>query len=359
MVRHGYTACGTCHLDPSGAGVLTQYGRAQGEILLQSRYGKEPEEASRASNFLWNALSTPDWLLGGGGVRYLGMGIKIGDAPVTTDRILMQADLAAGVQAGGLRAGASLGVVSTSSTPASVSGSVVSREHWIGYAFDEGAWLVRAGRINVPFGIRSIEHTLWVEQMTRSDLNDTQQHGVALAYSGELFRGEVMAIAGNFQASPDAVRERGYSGYLEFTPLTRLGVGVSSRITHAARDIALRVADTRQTQGVFARASPWTPLVLLAEADVLIQSPTGARAPRGFATMLQADLEPWQGLHFTATGETQDFAGGGVSAGGWLTATWFFGPHLDLRADLMNRSEMAGNQRIRVLAYMAQGHVYF
>ena len=96
MVRHGYTTCATCHVDPSGSGVLTPYGRAQGEILLQSRYsGKPEEEASPAANFLWNALRTPDWLLGGGEVRYLALRTKVGDGPTAGDLILMQGDLAA------------------------------------------------------------------------------------------------------------------------------------------------------------------------------------------------------------------------------------------------------------------------
>ncbi len=32
----------------------------------------------------------------------------------------------------------------------------------------------------------------------------------------EKLRFEVMAIAGNYQIEPDAYRERGYSGYVEF-----------------------------------------------------------------------------------------------------------------------------------------------
>src|SRR5713101_8637381 len=87
MIRHGYTACATCHLDPSGAGVLTPYGRAQGDILLQSRFGSAGEEAAPSSNFLWSAVHTPDWLLGGGGVRLMELATRIASAPTTTDFI--------------------------------------------------------------------------------------------------------------------------------------------------------------------------------------------------------------------------------------------------------------------------------
>jgi len=360
MIRHGYTTCATCHVDPSGAGVLTPYGRAQGEILLQSRFsGKPEEEASPAANFLWNAVRTPDWLLGGGEVRYMGLRTKIGDGPTAGDLILMQGDAAAAVQVSGFRASASLGYVTSTGSPAAVAGQIVSREHWAGWAFGEGELLVRAGRINVPFGIRNIEHTQFVRQTTRTDINDTQQHGVAVSYSSELIRAEVMGIAGNFQIQKDVNRERGYSGYVELAPLTRFAVGVSSLVTHAAQDLFLRVANTRQAHGVFARASPWRQLALLGEADYVIQSLSGAPSQNGLASMVQADYEPWQGVHLIATGETLDVAGAGISYGGWLSAAWFFAPHLDIRADFVNRSEVVGANRYGVLAYMAQGHLYF
>jgi hypothetical protein len=359
MIRHGYTGCATCHVDPSGEGVLTPYGRAQGEILLQSRYGSPSQEASPWANFLWNAVRPPDWLLGGGGVRVMGLATKVAGAPVTTDLILMQADLAAAVVAGGFRATASVGVVTSNGSAAAVAGNVVSREYWAGYAFHEDEWLVRAGRIDVPFGIRAIEHNLFVRQATRTDINDTQQLGVAVAYTGERVRGELMGIAGNYQISPDAHRERGYSGYVELTPTNHLGIGISSLVTHAADDIYLRVANTRQAHGAFVRYSPWQPLALLAEADFLVQSPSGLPTRRGLATMVQADLEPWQGVHFMVTGETYDPGAAGVSYGGWLSAVWFFAPHLDIRADVIESSDMFGNQRTPVRAYLAQAHAYF
>ena len=35
MIREGYATCAECHLDPSGGGLLTDYGRAQSEILMR------------------------------------------------------------------------------------------------------------------------------------------------------------------------------------------------------------------------------------------------------------------------------------------------------------------------------------
>ena len=62
MIRHGYTGCVPCHTDPSGgAGVLTEYGRAQSDLLLRMRYTESSEsgEADNASKFLWGLIPTP------------------------------------------------------------------------------------------------------------------------------------------------------------------------------------------------------------------------------------------------------------------------------------------------------------
>ena len=40
MIRHGYSGCGVCHVDPSGAGLLTDYGRAQSELLMATRWSE-------------------------------------------------------------------------------------------------------------------------------------------------------------------------------------------------------------------------------------------------------------------------------------------------------------------------------
>src|SRR5580765_4457787 len=67
MIKHGYSTCTPCHADPSGSGLLTEYGRAQGELLLRTRYGAKKgegeEEAGKVAGFLWGAVKPPEWLL--------------------------------------------------------------------------------------------------------------------------------------------------------------------------------------------------------------------------------------------------------------------------------------------------------
>ena len=370
MIRHDHNGCVQCHMDPSGSGLLTAYGRESGDDELTMRYRPAPAgDEARKSGPLWGRLDAPDWLLVGAGFRLAFLDTKVSGAPAgptgspsaawSGRPILMQADLRAGVRVGGFRASGTIGVV-TDKSYASVAGNLVSREHWVGYSFDSDTFILRAGRMNLPFGIRSIEHTLWVRQSTQTDINDMQEHGVALAYNTQKIRGEIMGILGNYQISPDAYRQRGYSATLEAVPVSGLAIGASSLLTHVSEDFRLRVENLHQAHGLFVRASPVAPLVILAEGDLVIDSPKGSTTAKGFATMLQGDVEPLQGLHLILTGET--WAPGGsetlTSYGGWAAVDWFCLRQLDVRADFMWRSMAFGAERLDAMAFLVQLHLY-
>ncbi|MEZ4227436.1 MAG: hypothetical protein R3B13_41240 [Polyangiaceae bacterium] len=225
-------------------------------------------------------------------------------------------------------------------------------------------WVVRAGRLNLPFGLRIPEHFMWVRDSTRTDRDSDQQHGVAIAYGGQSVRGEVMGIAGNYQVNPDRYRERGYSGYAELSVTPGATVGLSSLVTVAQADrVSLeQSATTRGAHGAFTRLVLAEPLVLLAEADTLHTS----RRKLGYVGMVQADYELTQGLHLIGSGEILDtgyrepasnvdvpkVAGVGKPRfGGWVSLDWFFLPQLELRVDLLGRQDSGG-------AALAQLHAY-
>ena len=70
MIRHPYSGCVPCHADPTGSGLLTPYGRALSEQVLRTRYGKvSPEDQGELGQFMWNAVTLPDWLLMGASFR--------------------------------------------------------------------------------------------------------------------------------------------------------------------------------------------------------------------------------------------------------------------------------------------------
>jgi hypothetical protein len=376
MIRHGYTGCNTCHADPSGGGLLTPYGRAQGELLLRTRYGSETkaEDPGAVANFLFGAVTLPDSLLLGADVRAAELDVMTPGSPATTQWIWMQADVEGQwTVADRVHFNGSLGYVPQGDLPASLTpwpaDNIISRVHWVGADLDaDKEWTLRAGRMNVPFGIRSIEHTYWVRTATGTDIDATQEDGLALAFNTPGLRGEAMLIAGNLQVSPADYRQRGYSAYLEWTPYERLALGASSLVTHADRDITLQTPAWRQAHGAFARWSPWGPLVVSTEWDatVVSQPPTATRAAQstvGVAGMLNLDLEPLQGLHVGATGEILDSSVSGsarlpAAYGAWCTVWWFFAPRLDLRGDFVAQSLPAGPTRTSIEMLLAQIHAY-
>jgi hypothetical protein len=345
MIRHGYTGCMPCHTDPSGgAGALTEYGRAQSDLLLRMHFGEtnpESGEADKTSRFLWGFVAPlPEQIRLGGDFRESFFSNKVEGSKLQQKFMAMRADLYTDIKVGRFRAAASLGYLPEGDLPASLTSNstdnIISREHWLGAELDDdGAWLLRAGRIAVPFGIRMIEHTLWARTLTRTDVDATQQYGLALSFARDKLRGEVMGIAGNFQISPDDFRERGYSAYAEYAPLTTLAVGASSLFTRATRDIVYGVTDYRFANGPFVRYSPVPALVLFGEADWVYQSLTWNGHRSGYAAFVQADYASVQGFHLMATGEIMN--GGSrdepASFDGWLSAVWFCLPHVDLRFD--------------------------
>lgn len=419
MIRHGYGGCTTCHADPSGGELLTRYGRAQSDLLLRMRYGSDSVSAaasqtekpkddsfdsfdddfsvdkkakktakpatkpsaesnesgpSASSGFLWGLFEQPDWLLLGGSLRAAAL-LRGGQVRVFP----MQDDFYGQLKLGPVRVAGSIGAAKVkASSPHARAAQVttnqgneinlISRTHWVGLDLgDRGDLLLRAGRMNLPFGIRMSEHLMWVREGTRTDRESDQQHGVALAYSGMNVRAEVMAIAGNYQVNPDKYRERGYSATVEVLAAKSVAAGVSSLVTVAQADrVSLEQAKTlRGAHGVFARFAPTQPVVVLLEADAL----HATRRDLGYVGFAQLDYELVQGLHVGGTGEALDIGyektAGSIAGidtprtvgvgkprfGGWLTADWFFLPHCDLRVDAILRQESA-------FSLLAQLHVF-
>ncbi len=376
MIRHEYTSCKTCHADPSGGGLLNAFGRAQGENLLRTRYGRpDATDTGKIGDFLFGAVELPESVLLGGDVRAAVLRNIPAGGTGTNRFILMQSDLEGQVALGRVRANASVGYVHEGAVGASLTRGLndrlVSRVHWVGVDFGPGnKLLLRAGRMNLPFGVRSIEHTMWVHSEPRVDINAAQQHGVALAYNTSKIRTEGMVILGNFQVSPDKFRSRGFAGYFEYALTRRLALGASSMITHVDEDLSLQTPAWRHAHGVFARYSPAKPLVMTFELHYLnVSQPTPGTTARGVAGMFSTDFEPVQGVHVGPTLEilNRSFSTDRSSVGAWASAWWFFLPHADVRVDAIWQAiggpadAAAGatsTGRTKVTTLLAQLHVY-
>lgn len=66
-IRHGYNSCQTCHVAPSGGGVVSKYGKMTSEAFMSSF---SYENQSRP---LWGLYDLPAWVDVGGDVRYVSL----------------------------------------------------------------------------------------------------------------------------------------------------------------------------------------------------------------------------------------------------------------------------------------------
>jgi hypothetical protein len=350
MVKKNYGSCAACHVSPSGAGQLTPYGRAQADVLVRWRITprKDDEEVPPSANFLW-FLELPEVINLSGNLRNAIMVRPGGGAPVIP--VPMAADFYATVNVGpvvghvttgvGIRGAQQAAILPhcapAEGTPCGV--QWVAREFWAGVKLHEDAVMIRAGRMNLPFGLRNNEHVAWVRSLTRTDINVGQQVGISASYNAEALRGEVMAILGNFQVGPDIYRERGYSAFAEYTLAHNAYIGVSSLVASSAADLLTGLPTTRHAHGLFTRFAPIERLALLAEANFLASQTNGLLDRLGFAAMLQADYDLMQGLHLMGTLEGAHTGSGeqGPKLGAWLSAAWYPLPHLEVRLDNMFR----------------------
>lgn len=375
MIRQGQAKCGNCHVDPSGGELLTHMGRVMSETNMSTNWndGKVSDSSKLAFG-----LDEPNDVRIGGSFRWM----NIYDTGAKEDAFKtfpMQMDMYGAADFGWLQVGASLGLGRISrgaahSRAAQINKvtfeagdaadarkyAALSRWHWLGFELSDNA-LLRIGRMNLPFGLRSSEHTLFARESTKTDRESDQQHGIALAHSGGPWRYEMMLSLGNFQIGPDDYRERGYAGQFEYLFNPKLALGLSSSILVAGKSLVTGSDERtiRHNHGVTARWVPFGPATGLLEADVIKN--TGSTL--GYTGFLVADYAtPLQGLHIAATGEWvsvgkpegggEATVGAGKPRGGvWLTAHWLFYTHMDFRVDVVKR--YAGEPQV-----WAQIHMY-
>lgn len=371
MVKHGYSTCAQCHADPSGAGVLTAYGRAQGEILLRTPWETRDEEwePGRAAQAFFGIVPLPENVNVGFSHRSAQMEVMPEEGEGDSRFLVMQNEVRAHVRAGKLRFAGSLGASQADRTDATRitkndeedGTNLLSREHWIGWSPDDRI-LVRAGRTFMPFGIRQPEHYLWVREVTRTDIESTSQHGVSASFSGTKLRGELMLVAGNLAVSPDDYRERGYAGLVEWAITPNYVVGASSMLLGADADLGTGLPIRRSANGAYARLAPHEKVAILAELDVTTRSVNAEDPIFGTVSMLQVDVEPYQGIHLVATGETwqpDSDAETPPLQGGWISLVWYVLPHVDVRVDAVRRGIPVGEDDMSYLnLYLFQLHFF-
>ena len=142
-----------------------------------------------------------------------------------------------------------------------------------------------------------IEHNLWARRLTRTDIDEAQQYGVALSFNDDKVRDRGDGDRGQLRDSTRRIsRARLQRISAEYAPTTTLAFGASSLFTRATRDIVYGVTDYRYANGAFVRYSPVQPLVLLAEFDSVYQSLTWNGHRGGYAGFAAGGLRADAGI---------------------------------------------------------------
>lgn len=156
-LRHGYTNCSTCHLSPSGGGLLTQYGRSLSREAL-STWGSESEELP-----LHGLIQIPDSVMEhffiGGDARYISVQ-KENSTGKTSDGFWMQAQMRFAVAYEKIKFIFSTGKIKNPRESQAIKWE--GTEYYLLWNPRDEVYF-RAGRFEPIYGIRLPDHNLWIK----------------------------------------------------------------------------------------------------------------------------------------------------------------------------------------------------
>ena len=154
-VRHGYANCTSCHVSPSGGGLLNSYGRSLSKELV-STWGRNDEEQP-FHGLVKIPDGTLDRFLLGGDSRYISRKSQ-GKISEVDEGFLMQAQLRIGFAFEKIKFLITLGKIENPREKSDV--RYVSPEYYVLWMPKEEAY-IRAGRFEPVFGLRLPDHNIW------------------------------------------------------------------------------------------------------------------------------------------------------------------------------------------------------
>jgi len=286
MIRHGYVNCTTCHVSPSGEGLLTAYGRSLSQELL-STWRREGE-----SDFLYGLVTLPEWLHLGGDLR---MVQTYRDTPTAREGrfIVMQADVEGAISYGQFQAAGTIGREQVSGAP-SFADEIFSRRHYVNYRPTDQLSF-RAGKFNKAYGITVPDHVLVIKRGLGWDTG-SETYNVEAAWLGSDFDVFATGVIGRPDV-PRLQRDKGFALRSSLNFLDRYKVGLS--YFWGTNDNA-----SRHVFGPFGILGITPHFFILFEIDFQRSAPANGSEPRfGIVDYIRVNYEVIQGLHLYVTQE--------------------------------------------------------
>jgi hypothetical protein len=158
-IRHGYSSCTTCHVSPSGGGLMTDYGRSLSKELISSNSYNNEEAPLHGALSFFRRPKILERLVVGGDARYLHRKYDSKTSEVE-EKYWMQAQLRAGLIFEKIRLIGSLGNIENPRQ--------TDKVEWVipeGYVIfsPEQTISLRLGRFSPIYGLRLPDHNLWVK----------------------------------------------------------------------------------------------------------------------------------------------------------------------------------------------------
>lgn len=287
MARHGYVNCISCHVSPTGGGTLTPYGRQLSREVL-SHFGKEGEE-----QFLYNAVSLPEWLLAGGDFRAIQL---YRNTPVIREArvIPMQVDLEAAALYKNFSVDATVGPQEAPQTQPPQD-TLFSRRHFIAYRPSDTT-SIRAGKFFPAFGINLPDHAVVTKRGLGWNENG-ETYNLEFAYLGDAINIYGTGIFGR-PDFPTLNRETGGALNTSYFFSDRYKVGLS--YFYGTNNTV-----NRHLTGPFAILGFTPHFFLLSEIDLQNYLPKDSVTPVqwGLVDYERLDYEFFQGFHGFLTQE--------------------------------------------------------
>jgi hypothetical protein len=211
--------CSSCHLSPSGGGLLSENGEYVAEA--SSQLGTDPA-------FMYGKLPIPSWLALGGDLRGAAGYIRTPDGKVTG--FPMQADLYAHAAYRGFSVQLTVGVrpaqwIRGNGTPALLD-RLWSREHYLMWQDDPGGsdgLYVRAGRFLPVFGLRFVEHVDYTRRYGGTPLY-AETYAAAVEYVTPAWEAHLTGFVED-PLIDTVVHDNGVAAYVEARPHPQFAVG--------------------------------------------------------------------------------------------------------------------------------------